>query len=199
MRISWARVSGWAGFLGPAAFVSAWVVGGVVTDHSYDPTRDTISRLAAIGSDTRTLMSAGMVAFGSMMPIYASVLRRALPGWAWATAAATGISTLFVATLPVDQSDLVDRLHFAAAGIGYVTLAVTPLLAARPLIAAGERRLATLGLILSTVSAIALPVSLTTEFTGLFQRIGLTSTDIWIVASVPAVIRLNTSVHRLGL
>lgn len=167
-------------------------MGGVVTDRGYDPTRDTISRFAAIGSDTRWLMTAGMVAFGLMIPIYAGALRRALPGWAWTAAATTGVSTLFVAALPVDHSDLVDRLHFVAAGVGYVTLALTPLLAARPLIAAGERGLARLGLALAAVSAIALPVSLATEFTGLFQRIGLTSTDIWIVVSVPALIRLNT-------
>ena len=48
-------------------------------------------------------------------------------------AAMTGVATLAVAAAPLDHSDAIDTLHGACATFGYVTLAATPLLAARPL------------------------------------------------------------------
>ena len=185
----------WGGAIGPIAFVSAWVVGGLVTDRNYSPVDDTISRLAAVGAETRPLMTAGFVAFGLAVPAYAAALRRAIPGPAWIAAAATGVSTLFVAALPVDRSSLVDALHAAAAGTGYLTLVAVPLLAARPLRRLGHSTLASFGVGLAAVSTLSLATSLAVDATGLFQRIGLTATDAWLVASVPAV---HALVRRSG-
>lgn len=181
------RVMAWGGVLGPVAFIGAWAMGGMITTRAYSPVEDTISQLAAIGAPTRSLMTAGMIAFGVAVPVYALALRRALPGRAWIAAASTGIATLGVAAVPLDRSELVDDLHAAAAGAGYVTLAVVPLFARKALIAAGHGRLAMFGSAMAAVSAVALPTSLVVSQTGLFQRIGLTAGDLFLVASIPAV------------
>ena len=62
-----ARLLGLGGAIGPAAFISAWVIGGATKD-GYSPVHDAISRLAAIGSSARPLMTAGFVAFGLAVP-----------------------------------------------------------------------------------------------------------------------------------
>ncbi len=173
--------------IGPAAFIGAWTIGAAVTTSDYSSIDDAISRLAAVGADTRALMTAGFVAFGIGLPVYASALRRVVSGSAWMTAAATGIATLAVATTPLDRSATVDTWHGVAAGIGYVTLAATPLLAARPLSQQGQRALAAAGVVAGAVSAISLVLTTTGLPTGLFQRVGLTATDIWIVTSALAI------------
>jgi hypothetical protein len=177
------------GVIGPAGFVGAWVIGAAVTAAPYSSIDDAISRLAAVGSDTRWLMTAGFVTFGLSLPVYAWALRSTVPGRAWITATATGLATLAIAAAPLDRSDTVDRLHGIFAGAGYVTLAATPLLAARPLLAMGHRRLARSGIAAGIASAIALALTTTALPSGLFQRVGLTATDAWIVATALAIRR----------
>lgn len=178
----------WGGVIGPAAFVAAWAIGGTVISRNYSPVHDTISQRAAVGAPTRAVMTGGMIVFGLAVPADAIALRQALPGRAWLAAVATGVSTLAVAVLPLDRSDLVDALHLGAAATGYVTLAAVPLLARRQLVDAGHSRLATLGISMSMISVVALPISLVVEQTGLFQRLGLTASDVFLAASVPVVV-----------
>ena len=74
--------SAWGGIVGPAAFVSAWLVGGAMR-RGYMPVDAGISRLAAVGAPTRPLMMAGFVGFGVGVPVYAVALRGSVPGSAW--------------------------------------------------------------------------------------------------------------------
>ena len=173
--------------IGPAAFVGAWNAGGALTKRDYSPIDDAISRLAAVGADSRPLMTAGFIGFGVALPIYTTALRRVVSGPAWITAAATGLATLGIAATPLDRSATVDRLHAVCAGIGYITLAATPLLAARPLARHGHRTLAGWGVAAGAVSAASLALTTTGLPTGLFQRLGLTATDLWIAASAIAI------------
>lgn len=182
------RTAAWGGIVGPAAFVGAWALGGLVTSRDYSPVHDTISQLAAEGAPTRGLMTAGMVTFGFALPAYSTALRRAVPGPAWLAAAATGVATLGVAATPLDRSALIDGLHVVAAATGYVTLAAIPLLARRPLIEIGQRGLARIGTVMAAVAAVALPLSLAVSETGLLQRVGLTAGDLFVVASVPVLL-----------
>lgn len=175
------------GVVGPAAFIGAWVVGSV-TKAGYSPVDDAISRLAAVGASTQPLVTAGLLAFGIGVPIYATALRRALGGLAFVTAAATGLATIGIAALPLDRSAAVDTWHGAAAGIAYVTLVATPLLARRPLRDRGHRRLAALSVLVAVVTGTSLALSFTALPTGLFQRIGLTTGDLWIAASATAIL-----------
>lgn len=177
------------GVLGPTGFIGAWVIGAAATSAPYSSIDDAISRLAAVGSDTRWLMTAGFVTFGISLPVYASALRSVVPARAWMTAAATGLATLAVAAAPLDHSHTVDRMHGVFAGIGYLTLAATPLLAAPSLWAMGHRRLARTGVAAGVTSAIALVLSTTSLPTGLFQRVGLSVSDVWVVATALAIRR----------
>lgn len=187
------HMSHWGGVVGPLAFIGAWTVAGLATSQPYSPIDDAISRLAAIGSDVRLLMTTGMVVFGIAIVLYAQALRSAVRSRSWIGATVTGLATIAVAALPLDHSDAVDDLHGVAAGVGYVSLALVPLLAVRPLIAAGQRQLGLAGGVLGAISAIALPISLAVDANGLFQRIGLTASDLWIVASVPTIRKMLDS------
>jgi hypothetical membrane protein len=181
------RIAALGGVFGPAVFIGAWSLSAAVTDREYSSIDDAISRLAAVGADTRLLMTAGFVGFGVALPVYASALRRVVAGPAWLTAAATGIATLAVAATSLEHSATVDTLHGVVAGIGYVTIAATPLLAARPLLLQDHRVLGGLGLVAGVVSAISLVLTTTGLPTGLLQRVGLTVADIWIATSAVAI------------
>ena len=181
------RLLALGGIVGPVGFVAAWAAGAVLADH-LSPVHDAISRLAAVGAHTRPLMTAGFVAFGLGVPMYAAALRQVVPGPAWLTATVTGLATLGVALAPLDHSSTVDSLHAAFALLGYVTLAATPLLAYRPLMSGGHRRLARLGAIAGAISGTSLLLSSVGDWSGLFQRVGLTASDVWIVASAVAIL-----------
>lgn len=173
--------------MGPAVFVTAWaVLGARMPD--YDPTTDAISRLAAAGAPYQAGMTAGFVAFGVGVPLFAGALRDALPGRAWMTAAATGIATLGVAALPLDGW-AGDPAHAVAAGVGYVTLAATPLLAAGPLADLGHRRAAVASRIIGVAALACLAGTTVAERSGLLQRMGLTLGDIWLVAAAVGILR----------
>ncbi len=174
------------GVVGPAAFVAAWVVGSA-TKVDYSVVDDAISRLAAVDAGTKPLMTAGFLAFGIGVPIYATALRRALGGLAGAAAAATGLATIALAAVPLDRSRTVDNWHGAVAGVAYLALAGTPLLARGPLRERGHRRMAALSGLAAVVTATSLALSLTGLPTGLFQRIGLTAGDLWIMGSAAAI------------
>ncbi|MFK7920244.1 MAG: DUF998 domain-containing protein [Ilumatobacter sp.] len=178
----------WGGAIGPAAFVAAWSISAAATDRDdYSPVHDTISQLAAVGANTRPLMTTGMIVFGLALPVYAVALKQTLPGRAWLAATASGVATLGVAATPLHHSELVDRLHEICAAAGYITLTAVPLLARRPLRTMGHRKLAAFGTAVAAVSAVALPTSVLVSQTGFFQRLGLTAGDAFLIASAPVI------------
>jgi hypothetical protein len=171
-----------AGIAGPAAFVGAWVVGGLLKD-GYSPVSDTISRLAERHASTRPLMTAGFVGFGVLMTWYAREAGRALGSPAVAAAVATSaVGTLAVAAFPVTAQGGTgsDSAHYVAAGVAYVADALAPLLAARHL---ADPRARAASYAAGAAVAAALVASLRAdEVTGLLQRTGLTLYDAWAVA-----------------
>ena len=92
-----------------------------------------------------------------------------------------------MAATPLERSATIDTWHGVFAAVGYVTLAATPLLAVRPLLAQGHRALSGFGVVAGAVSAIALVLTTTGLPTGLFQRLGLTAADIWVATSALAI------------
>lgn len=181
----------WGGIVGPAAFVSAWLAGGALR-RGYSPVNDAISQLAAVGTSTRPLMTAGFVGFGIAVPVYAVALRASLPGPAWTTAVGTGLATLAVASFPLGVSSTVASFHNGSAGIGYITMAATPLLAARPLAAAGHRRAAGASVAVGVASGLCLAATLFGPAHGLFQRVGLSLGDAWLAVSAVWILRGGT-------
>lgn len=173
------------GVLAPAAFVGAWAVCGSLRD-GYDPVEQAISQLARIGTPDRLGMTAGFVAFGVLLPVFA----RELPGLLGTgpglrrSATVAGLSTLAVAALPLqrEQGGVEDSLHAAAAGVGYLAMALSPALAVGALSRSGRRTAAWGSALVSAVSAASLVLSLTVGPTGLWQRIGLGVVDAWFAA-----------------
>jgi hypothetical membrane protein len=190
-RMADRRALALGGIVGPVSFVAAWTISGLHYD-GYSPIDGFISDLAAIGSPTRTGMTAGFIAFGVGVPLYAAALRDALPGPAWITAAITGVTTLGVAAFPLGGTDLQKAGHAAFAGVGYATLALTPILAARPLAAMGRRRAALASIVTGVVSGTCLAATTLGPAHGLFQRAGLTVTDTWLAITATAIL-----LHRL--
>lgn len=179
-----------AGILGPAAFIAAWTVAGALTA-GYSSVDEAISRLAAVGAPNRPLMTAGFVGFGLGIGVYALALRRHLRGPAWAALAGSGAATLGVALFPLGKSSAVDVVHNLAAGLGYLSLAAVPLLAARPLCETGHGRAALVSVAAAGLAGACLAATLLGPLHGLLQRAGLTVLDAWLMASALALARSN--------
>ena len=185
------RLGAVCGVLAPTAFVAGWVVNGARTP-GYDPLTDAISRLAAEGAATRTGMTACLVVFGVLVPVWARTLARELGRPALGpVVTVAGLATLAVAALPLTEQGgrLQDAGHAAAALTGYVAMAITPLVAA-PALAPGRRQLS---VATGVVSAAALAVSVLTGSGGA-QRLGLTVVDAWhVVVATGVLLRSRSS------
>ena len=174
------------GVVGPVVFVLSWAGLGAAKD-GYSPLHDPISDLAAVHASTRVFMTVAFVVFTLGLVGYAWALRSALTGPAWIAALTTGIATLGVAAFPLDHSSTVDSAHGVFAGIGYVTLAATALLAVTPLARLDRKPWAVGAAVAGGLSALALALTLTGSLHGFFQRSGLTAGDIWVVTSALAI------------
>ncbi len=183
------------GVLGPVAFIAAWVgTGFAATD--YSPVTDPISELAEVGAPTQAWMTAGFIVFGVGVAAFGVALRAVLPGLAGVAAIATGVCTLGVAAFPLGWND---GAHGAFAGAGYVTLALTPAFAALRLRLDGQRRWARWSLVAGVVIAAALGLSVVWTRHGLWQRIGLTTGDLWIIACATTVLARDSALRGTDL
>jgi hypothetical protein len=68
MRDACVRAAALGGIAGPATFVGGWIAGAATTDRPYSSISDAISRLAAVGADSRSVTTAGFIGFGSGRP-----------------------------------------------------------------------------------------------------------------------------------
>lgn len=190
MTLSRQDLGALCGIVGPVAFVSAWLLGGALTE-GYDPLSDAISQLAREGADTQLLMTTGFVVFGVLLPVWASTLGHVLSSRALrVSVSVAGLATLGVALFPLSRAggQPQDVAHALMAVTGYAATAVSPLLGAAAL---GRRRLTTVArasITVGVVSAVALVGSVVTGSGGL-QRLGLTVVDGWYVVLAVAVLR----------
>jgi len=184
---------------GPLVFVSAWAVGGARTP-GYSPVHDAISRIAAVGAPERRLMTAGFLAYGAFALLGASGIGGSVVARIRGALVVNAAATVAVGLLPLDRSNGGDTLHAVAATVGYVSLAVIPAVAARPLARAGRRPAAAASIGAAVVIAACLVATTVTDASGLAQRIGLTTGDAWLVAAGLAVAtgHLRTNGDRLG-
>ena len=137
-------------------------------------------------------MTAGLVAFGLLVPVWAQTLGRVLeePRLRVSVTVA-GLGTLAVALFPLTREggQPQDVAHAVSAGIGYVAMAATPLLAAGALHRLGLRRAAVVSVVVGAVSALALVGSVLVDGGGGLQRLGLTVVDLWYVVAAVWVLR----------
>ena len=153
--------------VGPLVFIAAWAILGAGADR-YDPTREPISRLAALGAPSRPAMTVALVVLAIGMILYGLALR---PDRAWPLPVVNGVVTLAVAALPLGGG--YDTAHGVAAALGYVTLAGIPVVVGRAPTATA----------VSAVAALCLLASVMGAWDGLFQRLGLTVAQLWVVLS----------------
>ena len=173
------RVLALGGLIGPVAFVGAWSLAGA-TAARYSPVDDAISDLAAVDASTRVVMTVGFVLFGVGIVAFGVALREAFEGWAWIAAVVTGGSTIGVAATPLGGWSG-DAVHATFAGLGYAAIVALPLLAAPALVRTGRWRGACGSILTGAISALCLVASTFGPVHGLWQRLGLTAGDVWIV------------------
>lgn len=159
-----------AGIAAPVSFVGGWLVAGARTP-GYSPVRDHVSDLAAVGATTRPLMTAGLVGFGLLAPLFATTFedRRVRLALTFA-----GLGTLGVAAAPLGAS-FGDGPHVVAAAVSYFAMALVPAAGVRSLGAPRTSYLAT------AVAGGLLVASTTGPYAGLLQRAGLGVVDAWMV------------------
>jgi hypothetical protein len=134
-------------------------------------------------------MTTAFVVFAGGMCSYAWAMRSTRLGLVSTAAAVSGLATLGVAAFPLHHSATVDSVHGVFAGTGYVTLAATALGSAAVLTRLEYRSWARVAAVTGAVSATSLALTLLGSFGGLFQRLGLTAGDVWIVTSAVACYR----------
>lgn len=178
MALGWRAA---AGIGGPLAFMVSWAVLGHRTV-GYSSVHEPVSRLAAVGTPTRRLMTAGFVAFGLGAGLAAPTLRPQL------RTAARAISTTAAATAATGLVPLgtrFDRHHAVAAGTAYASLAVAPLLGGRALAAEGHGAAGRASLAAGALTGASLAASaMVPRGAGLLQRFGLTLGHAWIIGAV---------------
>ena len=174
------------GLVGPAAFVGGWLLAGATSSH-YSPVNSAISDLAAVGASSRVTMTVGFVGFGLGVIAFGFALRDALDGHAGIAAIATGGCTIAVAATPLGGWSG-DAVHATFAGSGYVTIVAMQLLAARALARSDRANLARASVVTGAISAACLAASTLGPAHGLWQRLGLTTGDVWIVSAATAIL-----------
>jgi Protein of unknown function (DUF998) len=117
----------------------------------------------------------GVVAFGF-------ALREVLARRAGVAAIVTGACTIGVAATPLHGWSG-DEVHGTFAVLGYTAIVAVPLLAAAPLAAAGRRGWARVSVAVAAISAVSLVATAFGTAHGLWQRLGLTVADAWIVVT----------------
>jgi hypothetical membrane protein len=172
--------------IGPAVFVGSWAIAGAATAR-YSAVNNAISDLAAVHSSTQVAMTAGFVLYGLGLIAFGIALREVLEGHAWMAAIATGGCTLGVAATPLGGWSG-DAVHATFAGLGYAAIVALPLLAAAPLARSGRAGWARASVLTSTISAACLLATTLGPAHGLFQRLGLTIGDAWIVVAASALV-----------
>ncbi len=189
------------GVAGVLAYIATWISGGILWE-GYDPTRQAISELFAIGAPvgTRLPLSIGLAASGVGLAAFAWAMHVGLPGRGRlgpALAVLSGVMTVAVVFFPCTSqcpgagSSFTDTMHVVTAGTGYVALMLAPL-------AMGWRVREHLpGLAMASwvlgggamALFLARTVGLAPEYSGLQQRIFNTTADLWYVVAAVVIVR----------
>ncbi len=200
-------VPGWvegvsiAGIVGVTWYVASWALAGRLTP-GYDPTRQAISELFAIGAPplpSRLLVSS-LVGSGLALVAFGFALDRGLPGTGRAgpvAASASGCLTIAVVAVPCTSgcpgvgASSTDTAHTIVATAGYVSLMLAPLLVARR-VRDHDRRLARWSMLLAGAAFIGFglrSVGVLDAAAGLQQRVFNTVADAWYVVAAISLIR----------
>jgi hypothetical membrane protein len=182
------RALAWGGVIGPVAFVADWSILGHLRP-GYSAVHDAISQLAALGSPTRTAMTAGFIVDGLGLAAYGLALRDADAGPAWKLATVTGLGTLGVAAFPLGTPTS-GKIHAAFAVVTYASLVGVPVASAITRARRSGKAISKPAVATAVASAAALAISMcNVRGHGLAQRTGLTIGDAWVVVSALGLLR----------
>ncbi len=173
---------------GPGLFILAWLVGGFMVD-GYSPVDDHISALAGVDAASRFVMNFGFVAYVLGVGSAAWPLRKVIGNGASVALFLNALLVLGVLLTPDGLSSNADFLHGGFAILTYLTLSLVGPLAALALRRRGLIGWAIASLAVGAITSMSLWISLGETNSGLFQRIGLTTTDLWLMAVGVAVVR----------
>ncbi|MFF9016849.1 DUF998 domain-containing protein [Streptomyces sp. NPDC014870] len=112
----------------PLLLAGGWVLAARLEGPGYDPATQTISVLGAYGAEGFWVMTGALLALGVCHLLTAWGLRPAAPAGRWALAAG-GVTAFVVALVPAPSSGGSLR-HGSVAAVGFVLLALWPVLAA---------------------------------------------------------------------
>jgi hypothetical membrane protein len=183
-----------AGLVGPASFVAGWLLTGSESPH-YSQTTEAISQLARIGAPHRWLMTLAFFVFGLAMLVFAPALARRLgpSPLLRATVTVAAIGTLGVAAFPLAQvsGGIEDHTHVVWAVVGYIGMVLSPLVGGWLLQRRhrSRRRVKAVASYLTGCATMAALIgSSFSSHPGLWQRSGLTITDIWFMVMAVGII-----------
>lgn len=188
------RLLALGGVIGPVCFVGGWTLAGS-SARDYSQISNAISELASVDASTRGVMSTAFVLDGAGLIAFGLGLRNLLDGPAWIAAVVTGVATLGVATAPLG-GPTGDATHAIFAGIGYASTAALPVLGARPLEQRDSMWLSRISRLTGLAAAGALAVSTFGPAHGLWQRIGLTIGDAWIITVASLILAGRIPLRR---
>jgi hypothetical protein len=193
------------GAVGVVLYVTSWAIAGMVWD-GYDPTRQAISELFALGApvSTRILVSVGLGVSAVGLVVFGWALHRGLPGQGLlgpGLAVLSGVMTLGVVAFPCSDgcpgmgTTVTDTGHVVTATVGYLALILAPLAIGwrvrdhLPRFARASWGIGGLALVL----LVARTLGLAPELSGLQQRVFNTIADAWYVLAAVVLVRLNRS------
>ena len=159
----------------------SWLVGGFMVD-GYSPIQDHISSLAAVDAPSRMLMNFGFAAFAFGVGSAAWPLRKVIGNEASVALALNALFVFGVLLTPEGRSSGTDFLHGGFASLVYLSLAVVAPLAALAFRRRGLSYWAIVSFAVGLGTAAFLIASNRAATSGLFQRLGLTTTDLWLMA-----------------
>lgn len=192
MEGKWKRLPWVAGIAGPLAFVVSWVAAGRLRA-GYDPATEAISRLAALGTANRWIVTVGIVCFGIGAVVFGYGLRRVLWPPVGSVLMVAGAAAWGVAAFPCTEGcpgsgTFTDEAHGIAAGIHYVAFAAAPLIAGMWAGRRDRRAFRVFSVGAGIVGGAALVMHVTGAGpNGLMQRTGLTILDLWMIGTAALV------------
>jgi hypothetical protein len=196
------------GAVGVVLYVGSWAVAGMLWG-GYDPVRQAISELFALGAPTasRVLVSVGLGVSAIGLVVFGWALDRGLPGdgkLGPGLAVLSGVMTLGVVAFPCSDScpglgtTVTDTGHVVTATIGYLSLMLAPLAIGwrvrehLPRFAMASWGIGGLALVL----LVARTLGLAPELSGLQQRVFNTIADAWYVLAAVVLVQRNRMRHN---
>jgi hypothetical protein len=128
------------------------------------------------------------VAYGLLMVVGSSALRRSPLRAAWPVAALNGLALIGVAISPIHHSGWLDDRHGNAALLSYVTIAALPVFGAAGLARIGRRAAAVTSVVVGIASIAFLSTAYGNDYVGWLQRTGAGLGNLWTLAIAIALL-----------